>query len=163
MFVLLEKRVKDIGRGADGAAVTRLSNPELFIIVNSKSNTNKVVWQSLINICALIDALRKLKDMNWVYADIDKASLNDAARHNMIECVNDTSSTILHKVSDGDVSSYQSHRIRRQEQKKPNISDTDQYKLSNVKDALSNKTEALGRHVLPHSVSEWEAWREIQT
>ena len=78
MFFLplpLEKTVKTldkVSQNADGAAVTRLPNPELFIIVNSKSKTNKVVWQSLIDICALRDALRKLKDINWVYADIDE-------------------------------------------------------------------------------------------
>ena len=149
MFFLplpLEKTVKtleEVSQNADGAAVTRLPNPELFIIVNSKSKTNKVVWQSLIDICALRDALRKLKDINWVYADIDEASLDDAARR-IIECVSDTSSTMLHKVSDDDVSSYQSYTIRRLDQKEPNIPDTDQYKLSNVKeDALSNKLKHL--------------------
>ena len=106
------KTLKEVSQNADGAAVTRLPNPELFIIVNSKSKTNKVVWQSLIDIGALRDALRKLKDINWVYADIDEASLDDAARR-IIECVSDTSSTMLHKVSDDNVSSYQSYTIRR--------------------------------------------------
>ena len=149
MFFLplpLEKTVKtldEVSQNADGVAVTRLPNPELFIIVNSKSKTNKVVWQSFIDISALRDALRKLKDINWVYADIDEASLNDAARH-IIECVSDTNSTMLHKVSDDDVSSYQLYTIRRLDQKEPNIPDTDQYKLSNVKeDALSNKLKQL--------------------
>ena len=78
-----------------------------------------------------------------MYEDIDKASLNDAA-HRIIECVSDTSSTMLHKVSNDDVSSYQSYTIRRLDQKEPNIPDTDQYKLSNVKeDALSNKLKHL--------------------
>ena len=74
-----------------------------------------------------------------MYADIDEASLNDATRH-IIECVSDTSSTMLHKVSDNNVSSYQSYTIRQLDQKEPNIPDTYQYKLSNVKEAaLSNK------------------------
>ena len=44
----------------DGVSVA-LPNPELFIIVNSKSknNNNKTVWQSLINVHSLKDALRK--------------------------------------------------------------------------------------------------------
>ena len=96
MFFLplpLEKTVKtleEVNEKTDGAA-TGLPNPELFIIVNSKSKTNKVVWQSLIDICALRDALRKLNDINWVYADVDEASLDDAA-HRIIESVSDTSS-----------------------------------------------------------------------
>ena len=98
--------MEEVSQNADGAAVTRLPNLELFIIVNSKSKTNKVVWQSLIDICALTDALRKLKDINWVYTDSEEASLDGAARR-IIECVRDTNSTMLHKVSDDDVSSYQ--------------------------------------------------------
>ena len=42
------------------------------------------------------------------------------------------------------MSSYQSYTIRRLDQKEPNIPDTEQYKLSNVKeDALSNKLKHL--------------------
>ena len=143
--LLLEKTVKtleELNEKTDGAA-TGLPNPELFIIVNLKSKTNKVVWQSLIDICALRDSLRKLNDINWVYPDVDEASLDDAA-HRIIESVSDTSSTMLQKVSDDDVSSYQSYTIRRLDRQEPNIPDTDQYKLSNVKeDALSNKLKHL--------------------
>ena len=98
MFFLplpLEKTVKtldEVSKKDDGAA-TGLPNPELFIIVNSKSKSSKVVWQSLIDICALRDALRKLKDINWVYADVNESSLDDAARR-IIESVSDTSSTM---------------------------------------------------------------------
>ena len=148
MFFLplpLEKTVKtmeEVNKKVDGS-VTGLPNPGLFIIVNSKSKTKKVVWQSLIDICALRDALRKLKDINWVYADVDEASLDDAACR-IIESVSDTSSTMLQKVSDDDVSFYQSYTIRRLDHKEPNVPDTDQYKLSNVKeDALSNKLKHL--------------------
>ena len=87
----LEKTVKtleEVNNKVDGA-VTGLPNPELYIIVNSKSKTNKVVWQSLIDTCALRDAIRKLKDINWVYADIDEASLDDAAQR-IIESVSET-------------------------------------------------------------------------
>jgi hypothetical protein len=148
MFFLplpLEKMVQtleDVKNKVDGA-VTGLPDPELFIIVNSKSKTSKVVWQSLIDVCALRDALRKLKDINWVYADIDEGSLDNAARR-IIECVSSTSSTMLQKVSADDVSSYQSYTIRRLDQKEPNVPDTEQYKLSCVKeDALSNKLAHL--------------------
>jgi ATP-dependent DNA helicase PIF1 len=70
-------------------------------------------------------------------------SIDDAARR-IIESVSETSSMMLQKVSDDDVSSYQSYTIRRLDQKEPNIPDTDQYKFSNVKeDALSNKLKHL--------------------
>ena len=136
------KTLEEVNNKVDGA-VTGLPNLELYIIVNSKSTTNKVVWQSLIDICARRDALRKLKYINWVYGDIDEASLDDAACR-VIEYVSETSSTMLQKVSDEDVSSYQPYTIRQLDQKEPNVPDIDQYKLSNVKeDALSNKLQHL--------------------
>ena len=50
----------------------------------------------------------------------------------------------LIKVSEDDVSSYQWYTIRKLNQKEPNIPDTDQYKLSSVKeDALSNTLKHL--------------------
>ena len=44
-----------------GGAPVALPNPELFII-NSKSKSNKMVWQSLINVGSLKGALMKLRD-----------------------------------------------------------------------------------------------------
>ena len=58
---------------------TALPDLELFIIVNSKSKTRHTVWQSLINVDTLRGALRKLKEINWVYANIDKTSLDDVS------------------------------------------------------------------------------------
>ena len=46
-----------------GGAPVALPNPELFIIVNSKTKSNKMVWQSLINVGSLKGALRKLRDI----------------------------------------------------------------------------------------------------
>ena len=144
MFFLplpLEKTVQTLEEEknrVEGVA-TGLPDPELCIIVNSKSKTKKTVWQSLINVDRLRDALRKLKDINCMYADVDEASL-DAASRRIIESVSDTSSTMLKKVCAEDVSSYQSYTIRRLDRKEPNVPDTDQYKLSSVQEnALSNK------------------------
>ena len=51
---------------------------------------------------------------------------------------------MLQKVSSDDVASYQSYTIRRLDQKESSIPDTEQYKLTNVKeDALSNKLKHL--------------------
>ena len=43
-----------------------LPDPDLFIIVNSKSKVSKMIWQSLINVDVLKSALRKLKSINWL-------------------------------------------------------------------------------------------------
>ena len=110
-----------------------LPNQELFIIVNSKTKSNKMVWQSLINVGSLKGALRKLREINWLYANRDENSLDVK----IIESVSEITSTM---VSSEDVASYQSYTIRRLDQKESSIPDADQYKLANIKeDALSNK------------------------
>ena len=68
-----------------GGAPVALPNLDLFIIVNSKSKSNQIVWQSLINVGSL-GALRKLREINWPYANIDENSLDDASRQ-IIESV----------------------------------------------------------------------------
>ena len=65
-----------------------------------------MVWQSLINVCSLKDALRKLREVNWLYAD----GLNDASKQ-IVGSVSDTTSNMLQKVSSDDVASYLSHTI----------------------------------------------------
>ena len=88
-------------------------------------------------------ALRKLKEINWLYKDVDVNSLDDVSKL-VIESVSNCSSTMLKKVSADDVASYQSYTIRRLDRLHLNISDTEQYKLMNVKeDALSNKLKYL--------------------
>ena len=45
-----------------------LPNPELYVIVNDKSTKGKVVWRNLVNIET---AVQKLKEINWLYNNID--------------------------------------------------------------------------------------------
>ena len=53
-------------------------------------------------------------------------------------------STMLVKVTADDVNSFQSYTIRRLDQKQSCLTDTEHYKLMNVKeDALSNKLKHL--------------------
>ena len=67
-------------------ASARLPDPEVYMIVNSKpSEKRKFIWQSLINVDKLKGALRTLKNINWLYADLDENSLDDASRR-VIEC-----------------------------------------------------------------------------
>ena len=122
---------------------SRLPDPELFIIVNSKSKSKKTVWQTLINVERLKAALRKLKKINWLYVNVDECSLDDVSRQ-IVESLSDTKSKILEKVSAEDVSTYQSYTIRRLDSKQKTMPDTEHYKLINVKEnALSNKFKHL--------------------
>ena len=129
---------------------TQLPDPELYIIVNSMTKSKKTIWQSLVNLDELKAAVRKLKAINWLYAEIDE---DDTSRH-VVETVSDTSSIMLEKVSDEEVSSYQSYTVRQLNSKRSSLPDSEHYKLVDVKeDVLSNRfkyLDVLFPHTVPH-------------
>ena len=65
-----------------------LPEPELYIIVNSKSKTKRTIWQSLINVDELKAAVMQLKASNWHYKNVNENCLDDTSRH-IIETVRD--------------------------------------------------------------------------
>ena len=139
MFDKTSQTLEEIAQGS----LAKLPDPELYIIVNSKSKRKKMLWQSFINIDKLRAAVMKLRKINWLYANVDENSLNHASRH-IVEAVSDTTSKMLAQVSTDDVSEYQSYTIRRLDQRQFNKPDTDQYKLMDVQeDAISNKFKHL--------------------
>ena len=82
-----------------------LPNPELFIIVNGKPTKGKVVWHNLVNVKHIKAAINKLKD-------ITDDSVDEAAKQ-VIEVVNNTSSTMLEKATKDDIASFQAFTIRK--------------------------------------------------
>ena len=46
-----------------------LPDPELYIIVNGKPTTSKVVWHSLVNVDHVKTAVQKLREINWLYSE----------------------------------------------------------------------------------------------
>ena len=120
-----------------------LPDPELYIVVSGKPSKQKVLWQSMVNVTHVTAAIKKLKQINWLYANIDDASVGDACQR-VIESISDTTSTMLVKATAEDVKSFQAYTIRWLDQKQSNLSDTEHYKLMNIKgDVLSNKLEHL--------------------
>ena len=92
---------------------------------------------------ALKGAINKLKEINWLYKEVDEDDLDDVARE-VIETVCDTSSTMLERASKEDVAGFQSFTIRTLNSKQSTSSDINQYKLVNVKeDALDNRQRYL--------------------
>ena len=73
-----------------GESMTNLPHPELYILVNGIPSKLNVVWRSLINVDALKGAIHKLKEINWLYKEVDEDNLDDVARES-IETVCDTS------------------------------------------------------------------------
>ena len=74
--------------------VTSLASPELYIIVNGKPTTNKMVWRSLVNVKDIKGAVEKLRQINWLYKDVDDSSL-DTTLKEVVEVVSNASSTML--------------------------------------------------------------------
>ena len=88
-------------------------------------------------------AVKKLRETNWLYADVEDTSIDDASRR-VIECVSDTTSQMLVKASAEDVNSFQAYTIRRLDQKQSSQADSEQFKLINVNEnAMSNKLKHL--------------------
>ena len=86
-----------------------LPNPELFILVNGKPTKGKVVWRNNVNHVKV--AINILKEINWLYKDITDDSVDEAAKQ-VIEVVNNTSSTMLEKATKDDIASFQAFTIR---------------------------------------------------
>ena len=96
-----------------------------------------------MNVDQVKAAVQKLRSINWLYANVNDSSIDDASQR-IVECVSNTSSKMLVKASAEDVSSFQAYTIRRLDQKGSSLTDTEHYKLMNVKeDALSKKLKHL--------------------
>ena len=88
----------------------------------------------MVNIAQVRAVVQKLEQINWLYANIEDSSVDDASQC-IVKSVSDTTSTML--VTAEDVKSFQSYTIRRLDQKHSSLTDSE---LMNVKeDALSNK------------------------
>ena len=126
-----------------GEGLAGLPDPELYIIVNGKPSKNKILWQSVVNVEHVRAAVEKLREINWLYADVKESSVDDASRR-VIECVSDTTSQMLVKASAEDVKSFQAYTIRRLDQKQSSLTDSEHFKLINIKEnAMSNKLKHL--------------------
>ena len=120
-----------------------LPDPELYIIVNGKLTTLKVVWRSLVNVNNVKTAVRKLKEVNWLCSEVNDDSVDDAS----IEVVNSATSTMLDKADDSDIVGFQAFTIRNLVSTE---SDIEQYKLMNVKeDPIDNRQQYLDAMCFP--------------
>ena len=123
-----------------------LPDPELYIIVNGKP---KVVWCSLVNVNNVKTAVRKLKEINWLYSEVDDESVDDASKQ-VIEVVNSATSTMLDKADDSDIAGFQAFTIRNLENKLSTDLFIEQYKLMNVKeDPIDNRQQHLDAMCFP--------------
>ena len=129
---------------------SQLPNPKLYIIVNGKLKSGKVVWQTMVNVNAIKAAVHKLKEINWLYQTCDDNCVDDAAKQ-VIETVSNPTSPMLVKTSKEDVAGFQAYTIRTMNEKCSTVSDVEQYKLLSVKeDALDSRQKYLDVICFPH-------------
>ena len=57
-----------------------LPDPELYIIVNGKPTTSKIVWRSLVNVDNVKTAVQKLREINWLYSEVKDDSVDDVSK-----------------------------------------------------------------------------------
>ena len=102
-----------------------------------------VVWRSLVNIDDVKAAVSKLREINWLYQNVDESSIDDAVKK-VIEVVHSANSKVLEKATSEDIASFQSYAIRNLEGKLAVQSDVDQFVAKSVKeDPISNKQQHL--------------------
>ena len=54
---------------------------QLYIIINGVPTKDKIVWQTLVDVNAVKVAIQKLKEINWLYKNVDDASLDEQLKY----------------------------------------------------------------------------------
>ena len=124
---------------------TILPNPELYIIVNGKPTKDNVMWRTLLNVKNIRAAIKKLKEINWLYKDIENTSV-DRVTKEITEVISKISSRMLVRATDRDLSTFQMYTIRILDNRLSDSLDSDieQYKLLNIQESpLDNRQRYL--------------------
>jgi len=120
-----------------------LPDPQLFILIDGRPTKDKVVWQSLVDVNGVKDAVQCLKQINWLYKTVDEESINDAAK-TAFEAIGHTNSTLLEKASEQDVLTLSHYTIRQMSECNTARSDIDHYKMMQIQEpAIDNRLAYL--------------------
>uniref|UniRef100_A0A1X7TC68 Uncharacterized protein n=1 Tax=Amphimedon queenslandica TaxID=400682 RepID=A0A1X7TC68_AMPQE len=111
-----------------GIDSNHLPNPELNIIVNGQPTKLNNVWRSLVDVNKIKAALRKLKEINWLYRNVVDDSINELSK-NFIQVVSNTTCKMLEKANDQDLERLSAYTIRDLDSKIATGSDISQYKV----------------------------------
>ena len=102
------------------------------IIVNGQPTKSNTVWQTLVDVNCVKAALLKLKEINWLYRNVDDDTI-DALSKKVIEVVSNTMCKMLEKATEVDVQGLQAFTIRKMDTKTVKDYDLSWYKLLNVR------------------------------
>ena len=64
-----------------------LPDPELYIIVNGKPTSSKIVWRSLVNVDHVKTAVQKLSEISWWYSDLKDDSVDQVSEKSRQQAV----------------------------------------------------------------------------
>ena len=78
--------------------MSTLPDPELYVIVDGRPTKDKVVWQSIVDVDNVRNAVEKLRETNWLYRTVDEDSVDEATKKT-IEVVSLASNPILERAS----------------------------------------------------------------
>uniref|UniRef100_A0A1X7V549 Uncharacterized protein n=1 Tax=Amphimedon queenslandica TaxID=400682 RepID=A0A1X7V549_AMPQE len=107
-----------------GIDSNHLPNPEHYIIINGQP-TKSNVWHSLVDVNKIKAALRKLKEINWLYRSVDDDSIDESSK-NVIQVVSSTTCKMLEKANDQDSEGLSAYTIRNLDSKIATGSDISQ-------------------------------------
>ena len=134
----LEKTMETLGNARDFRP-TNLPNPELYVVLNSKPTKNNKIWRTLVDVKQVQAAYEKLKDINWLYTNLNDESLDEVSKK-VVEVANSATSTMVEEATDEDILGFQSYTIQNMNSNLSKGSDVQQYKMQNVKeDPLDNR------------------------
>ena len=128
----LSNTLETLASVEEGGTVA-LPDPQLYVIVNGVPTKDKVMWQTLVDVKRIKAVIQKLRETNWLYQNVNDLSIDDVGRK-VVEVVDNTSSCMLEKVTADDVATFQTYTILSLDQKVPNVMDTEQYRMHNVKE-----------------------------
>ena len=94
----------------------------------------------MVDINSVKAAFAKLKEINWLYGNLDQNESLDDVSKKVVEVANSATSTMIEEATDEDIVGFQSYTIRDMNSKLSNDSDIAQYKLNSVReDPLDNR------------------------
>ena len=76
-----------------------LPKPELYVKVDGVPTNKKILWRKFIDIKEIQAALTKLKEMNWLYTDVQPDKVEKSTDDLVIEVANSATSEMIEKVS----------------------------------------------------------------
>ena len=98
------------------------------MVVSGIPTKKKVIWRSLVDVNKVKAAVAKLKEINWLYSDVDPDKVKKTGDEIVIDVAHSATSTMLEKVSDKDeyCAGLQAYTIRHLDKPVPTGNDIDQ-------------------------------------